>query len=130
MQMLEQQRAQHAWEKCEGLIEDLNSSSENTKFSEYTNVAKGLPPLVMNSGLMQTMAFLEQKNDGSMHKRIASDMREWLHKQFGQQAPREFKDFMEAMLKVESLKYQEITTEAMAWLKWLRQLAAALDKDN
>ena len=119
MQTLEQQRAEHAWTKCENLA----SAPNKDKFSEYTNVAKGLPSLVMNSGLMQTMAILEQKN--GMHKQVGEDLREWLNKQFGDQAPTDFNDFMTSMWHVESPRYQAITSETMAWLKWLRQLAAA-----
>jgi CRISPR-associated protein Cmr5 len=32
---------------------------------------------------------------------------------------------MENLLKADAASYQRMTTEAFAWLKWLRQLAAA-----
>ena len=48
-QTLEQLRAQDAWNKCE-------------KYSkEQVNIAKSLPALIMNSGLMQVLAFAHQK---------------------------------------------------------------------
>lgn len=119
MQTLEQRRAEHAWNKCENLL----SGPYKYEFGEYTNVAKGLPSLVMNSGLMQTMAFLEQKTD--MHKQVGKDLREWLNERFGDEVPTDFRGFMNSMWTIESQTYQAITSETMAWLKWLRQLAAA-----
>ena len=111
---LEQERARDAWERCE------NCSLE------YMNLAKGLPALIMNSGLMQVMAFLHSK--GNAHAKLAGDLRDWLSRRCG--IPSDFKGFMEYLLGVDSLKYQEATTEAFAWLKWLRQMAAARQKGN
>ena len=119
MQTLEQRRAENAWNKCE----KLQSKRDKSEFSEYTNFAKGLPSLIMNSGLMQTMAFLEQKTD--MHKQVGKDLREWLNERFGDEVPTDFRGFMNSMWTIESQTYQAITSETMAWLKWLRQLAAA-----
>ena len=47
---LEQQRAQDAWKKAD---EGIGRHGK-----DYVNDAKGLPALIMNSGLMQVMAFL------------------------------------------------------------------------
>ena len=111
---LEQQRAKHAWNKSEGCSK------------EYMNLAKGLPALIMNSGLMQVMAFLHQKSD--VHKTLAGHLREWLHERFSD-VPIDFSGCMEHLLAAGSRDYQAITTEAFAWLKWLRQMAAARHKD-
>lgn len=121
MQTLEQRRAENAWNKCE----ELQSECDKSEFSEYTNIAKGLPSLVMNSGLMQTMAFLEYKTD--MHRRVGKDLREWLNERFRDEVevPTDFPGFMKSMWSIKSPTYQAITSETMAWLKWLRQLAAA-----
>lgn len=108
-QTLEQQRAQHAWDKSAG------------RDKEYTNIAKGLPALIMNSGLMQVMAFLHYKE--KTHEQLAGDLRDWLHRQ--KQTPAEFKPFMEHLLKSQPGEFQEITAEAFAWLRWMRQMAAA-----
>ncbi len=109
---LEQKRAQDAWSRCENCGD------------EYVKLAKGLPALIMNSGLMQVMAFLHDKgNKGNAHERLASDLRGWLNHQCG--VPSDFTEFMEKMLKSEASEYQAVTAEAFAWLKWLRQMAAA-----
>ncbi len=114
MATLEQQRAQHAWSKAKDGIDRHGK--------DYVNDAKGLPALIMNSGLMQVMAFLHAKN--GRHEVLAQHLRDWLAIQCG--TPREFEPFMQALLTSEDgLKVQSITAEAFAWLKWLRQMASA-----
>lgn len=110
----EQKRAAHAWEKArEGLARYKN---------DYVNGAKGLPALIMSSGLMQVMAFLHGK--GGRHAVLGEHLRDWLHIQKG--TPTEFEAFMQHLAAMEDARrFQAITTEALAWLKWLRQLAPA-----
>ena len=107
---LEQQRAQDAWNRCADCL------------LEYANLAKALPALIMNSGLMQVMAFLHEK--GGTHELLAGHLRDWLHRRFSD-VPSDFPEFMESLLRAEPHTYQAVTTEAFAWLKWLRQMAAA-----
>lgn len=112
MATLEQQRAQDAWEKC----------ANYTK--EHVNVAKGLPALIMNSGLMQVLAFCHEK--GNANEVIAQDLRAWLRGRFPQRfQSADFEPFMQALMQARPDEFQAITAEAFAWLKWLRQMAAA-----
>ncbi len=120
-QTLEQQRARDAWEKS-GLGVDRHRK-------DYVNLSKSLPALVMNSGLMQVMAFLHQKGEG-VYQTVAADLREWLHKRFENDVPAGFEPFMEAMLNTDARTYQAVTVEAFAWLKWLRQMAAARQRGD
>lgn len=114
---LEQQRAQDAWQKSQNYVKD------------YTAFAKGLPALIMNSGLMQVMAFCHEKGQKAPQRHceeIAKDLRAWLHSRFpGLIQSAEFDDFMQSLMKARPDIYQQITAEAFAWLKWLRQMAAA-----
>ena len=114
---MEQQRAADAWARCQGCS------------SEYQNLAKGLPALIMNSGLMQVMAFLHEKGDkpSQAHCReLGQHLREWLHGRFPKVLPSaEFGAFMQAIMKAEAHDFQHITTEAFAWLRWVRQMAPA-----
>ncbi len=110
---MEQKRARDAWEKAE---EGLHQHGK-----DYVNEAKGLPALIMNSGLMQVMAFLEQK--GGRHATLGRHLRQWLHQ--SRNTPEDFNEFMEAMMQADSRNFQAVTTEAFAWLRWLRQMAAA-----
>jgi CRISPR-associated protein Cmr5 len=115
-QTLEQKRAQHAWEKA--------NAGVGAHGRDYVNDAKGLPALIMNSGLMQVMAFLHEK--GGRHETLAAHLRNWLHTQ--RQTPEEFAPFMQALMQMQPGNFQAITTEAFAWLKWLRQIAPAVQQ--
>jgi CRISPR-associated protein Cmr5 len=116
-QTLEQQRAADAWAKCQGCSD------------EYMKLAKGLPALIMNSGLMQVMAFLHEKGDkpSQRHcKDLARHLRSWLQGRFPKNIDADqFEPFMDALMKADPRTYQHITAEAFAWLRWLRQMAAA-----
>ena len=114
VQTLEQKRARDAWDK--------SGRGVSKHGKDYVNLSKSLPALIMNSGLMQVMAFLHQKRE-AVHRQVAEDLRSWLEVQCG--TPRGFEPFMEDMLAAEPLHYQRVTTETFAWLKWLRQMAAA-----
>jgi CRISPR-associated protein Cmr5 len=113
---LEQKRAQDAWDKCASYIDD-----------DHVNLAKGLPALIMSSGLMQVMAFLHEKGKKESQRHCAvvgGHLREWLQKRFAN-LPSDFNGFMVALMCSEAREYQAITIEALAWLRWLRQMAAA-----
>lgn len=119
MPTLEQRRAAHAWAKAGGVIKKHKK--------EYVNAALGLPALIVNSGLLQVMAFLNQK--GGAHNTLAADLRDWLHQQCG--TPEDFGEFMEHLYQLqEAQQYQAISAETIAWLRWLRQMANARKGDN
>jgi len=113
----EQQRAEHAWRKAR-----LGVAQHG---KDYINDAKGLPALIMNSGLMQTLAFLERKED--RHRLLSAHLREWLHESHGTSL--KFEGFMEELFESNSGQFQSVNREAYAWLRWLRQLASALKED-
>lgn len=120
-QTLEQLRAQDAWSKAGDGIAGHGK--------DYVNDAKGLPALIMNSGLMQVMAYLEDK--GGRHHTLAQHLRSWLCGRFPQQiSSADFAPFMQALMRAAPGDYQAITAEAFAWLRWLRQMAAARNGGN
>jgi CRISPR-associated protein Cmr5 len=119
---LEQQRAQDAWNQCANYQKD------------HVNIAKGLPALIMNSGLMQVLAFCHEKGKkekGQPWEMVATHLRMWLNNRFnGVSRDPGFEAFMQSLLKADAATYQEITTEAFAWLRWMRQMASARFKDS
>lgn len=115
-QTLEQQRAQDAWQ----------ASARYTK--DHVNVAKGLPALIMNSGLMQVLAFCHEK--GGANSLVADQLRAWLCKRRGSDRDPGFEDFMLVLMKAKPADFQAITAEAFAWLRWLRQMAPARVKGD
>ncbi len=113
-QTLEQKRAMDAWTK-----------SENCN-KEYVNLVKGLPALIMNSGLMQTLAFVHEKGKKQNHyERLERHLLEWLEQRYPGALNGNFEDLMGKLMKAKPCFFQEVTTEAFAWLRWMRQMAAA-----
>ncbi len=115
---LEQKRARHAWEKAGEGVENHGK--------DYVNDAKGLPALIMNSGLMQVAAFLKDK--GGRHATLLNHLLDWLHQQC--KTPQKFSEFMTTMMEATPQRYRTVNAEAMAWLRWLRQMAAARAGDD
>ena len=127
-QTLEQQRASFAWAASE---QGLQKASD-----KYTKLAKGAPALIMNSGLMQTLAFLKDKNE-AQHQQLLQHLLQWLCTRFdgeatlhpqhpfprGQQAP--FEQMMQALFHAKPQQFQRATAEAMMILRWIRQMASA-----
>ena len=119
---LEQLRAQDAWSQCANYNKD------------HVNIAKSLPALIMNSGLMQVLAFCHEKGKkekGLPYEQIATHLRTWLSKRFDNVAGDPgFELFMQSLLKAQPADYQAITTEALAWLRWMRQMSSARVKQD
>lgn len=120
-QTLEQLRAADAWARSQGCTDD------------YVNLAKGLPALIMNSGLMQVMAFLQEKggsrNSSQRHcADLAEHLRSWLHRRFPKELPSaEFAPFMKSLMECQdATTFRLVTAEAFAWLRWVRQVAPAV----
>ena len=109
---LEQLRAQNAWE--------VSAAYQ----SDHVNAAKALPALIMNSGLMQVLAFCHEK--GKANEEVAKHLRQWLNCRFNNvDTDPGFETLMQVLMQSDSTTYQQITTEAFAWLRWMRQIAPA-----
>jgi len=113
LKSLDQERAAFAW-KC----------ALDGKSDKYVNLAKSAPALIMQNGLMQTLAFLEGKGKDE-HKAIVRHIVEWLRdRQIVDRA-----DFGAAMAQLhggESDRYMRATDEALEILRWIRQFAPAI----
>ena len=110
---LDQQRAAYAWEKVQGCNQD------------YIKLAKGAPALIMNNGLMQTLAFFEdkgKKHHQDLNRHIIDWLAAYLTDQEISNVP--FKTMMDSLLKADSQKFRKATEESLALLRWIRQLAA------
>ena len=128
---LEQKRAQFAW--------DFAKEGTALAGDEYRNLAKAAPALIMNNGLMQTLAYYQAKGlddrgqpkKGQEHNIALSDtLQRWIGPRvFGKgsatQAPG-FNAMMEDLLRAQPDQYRRATDEALLILRWIRQFAAAL----
>ncbi len=115
---LEQQRAQFAWQCAQEGVQVAGA--------EYRNLAKAAPALIMNNGLMQTLAFYQDKNKDH-HRELAAQLRSWIMVRLGDPDPDvRFEAVMRFLLDSDSSRYRQATDEALLILRWIRQFAAAL----
>lgn len=118
---LEQQRAAFAWKRITQVPRgDLDA---------YAKLAKGAPALIFNNGLMQALAYYEDK--GKEHHRYLSEhLRQWLVERlpsiFCEDS--QFGGVMQSLYGSAASEYRRATEEALAILRWIRQLAAAANK--
>lgn len=120
MRTLDQQRAAFAWTCASRGVGDHKKG--------YVVLAKGAPALILNSGLMPTLAYYADKSDAS--KALLNDLAAWLGQRFErhaeyQPAPRRFDEVMARLTGSSSGFYMQATDEALAILKWIRQFADA-----
>lgn len=120
---LDQQRAAYSWECVQHIPKD------------YDKLAKAAPALVMNNGLMQALAFYQDKGktkEGIMDRYHAlnAHLMRWLGRQFsGNSFPSEqnasFDTVMPALYNAQPELFRRATEETLALLRWIRQFAAA-----
>ncbi len=110
---LDQQRAAYAWKKVQGYD------------SDYTKLAKGAPALIMNNGLMQTLAYYEDKGK-KHHLALNQHLIDWLacYLTGKENVTVPFNLMMDSLQKTNSQKYRKATEETLALLRWIRQFAA------
>lgn len=125
-QTLDQKRATLAWQFAK------DGMAQHGK--EYKGLAKGAPALIMNSGLMPTLAFYSSK--GNAARCLLDDLIRGLsHRLAGQdlktgQGSQLFPKFMEMLQKGSSHDYLRYTDEALELLKWIRQFVDAVESER
>lgn len=112
---LEQKRAKHAWNVATGCT------------SEFKNLAKGAPALVMSNGLMPSLAFWQSK--GNNHKKLVNALLAWLCER-KLVTGNDFSTAMNSLQDAESAKFMQATSETLEYLKWLRNFASAINQEN
>lgn len=128
---LDQKRAQRAWD-------NVTVAAEHRVTGDYTNLAKAVPSLIMNSGLMQTLAFLQAKVDRKQpeYEILLGQLCKWLGNTLGEipitandrfppEKAANFPIVMAALYNSPSSLYMRATNETMALLRWIRQFADA-----
>ncbi len=109
---LQQKRASHAWEEVEQI--------EGTSFKkDFGSLVRGLPAMIQTDGLAHTLAFLKAK--GKDHHNKAHDIvGRWVLGQKDQKG-----DLLLYLLSCDTTEYRRTTTEAMAYLHWLKRFVEA-----
>jgi len=149
-QTLDQKRAEYAWKAVSAVAKDLLAQKGDDKaekqakklISDYTSVAKGAPVLIMGSGLMQTLAFLQAKTNPKkaiseqQHILLLVNLMAWLGPMLTipiAQIPTTHEEVKAAFDKTmkrlyeepDSKIYRRATDESLALLRWIRQFADA-----
>jgi CRISPR-associated protein Cmr5 len=125
-QTLDQKRAALAWHYA--------TAGMSQQGKEYKGLAKGAPALIMNSGLMPTLAFYSSKGKPAQH--LLDDLIRGLSQRLAGQELKAgqggmlFPKFMEMLQKCESREYLRYTDEALELLKWIRQFVDAVDSGD
>jgi len=128
---LEQQRAEWAW-KC---VQEVTSESQEFK-KKYGSLARKVPMLVLTNGLGQTLAFLlskakrhqpEEKRsaEAKVHDLLFVHLSKWVLDQVAPGMSSGNDDLLQWVLRNDSAAYRRATTEALAFLNWLKRFAEA-----
>ncbi|MBM4130617.1 type III-B CRISPR module-associated protein Cmr5 [bacterium] len=116
-QTLDQKRAAFAWQRAQ---------ANQRLGSDYKNLCKGAPALIMGNGLMPALAFWQSR--GKDHaKALVSDLLGWFHQRWPQM-PADFSQVMTGLQNAPGTTYMQATEEALEFLKWLRQFADAIQE--
>jgi len=120
---LEQERAQQAW----ACVQEVTSKPQEFK-KKYGSLARKVPMLVLTNGLGQTLAFLKAKgkNDpADEHTVLFRHLSSWVLSQVASSTPASNGDLLQWVLQNDSAAYRRATTEALAFLAWLKRFAEA-----
>ena len=117
-QRLEQKRAAHAWQCVEAV-------KGRSWAGDYFQLARSVPALVQMNGLGQALAFLRAKGKkgDNEHARLASDISRWVSSQLLREARDDLIPWITG--QASAVEYRRATTEALAFLVWLRRFAEA-----
>lgn len=122
---LEQQRAREAWE-CVARAKKLGDDPAG----KYAALARGAPADIQANGLGQTLAFWRAKGfeqgkpkGGSEHATLYQHVTDWVR---GQLRMAERTDLLTWIMEsADTNAYRRATTEAIAFLGWVKRFAEA-----
>ena len=108
----EQARSQDAW----SAVDKVKKNKSNV--SVYTQLARSAPSDIQTNGLGQTLAYWKAKG----YDHIYDDVSEWVSVQIAKTKT----DLLKWIVTTASTdEYRRATTEAMAYLAWLKRFAEA-----
>jgi len=110
-------------------LKDLRTPDGETRWKkEYSSLARKVPTLVLTNGLGQTLAFLKAKgkNDpADEHTVLFRHLSKWVLDQVAPGTSSSNDDLLQWVLSNDSAAYRRATTEALAFLTWLKRFAEA-----
>ncbi|BBM69949.1 type III-B CRISPR module-associated protein Cmr5 [Rhodothermus marinus] len=126
---LEQKRAERAWTCVQEVLSQAQNLEDPESFKKkYNSLARKVPMLVLTNGLGQTLAFLKAKgkNDpANEHTVLFRHLSNWVVSQVAPSPTASNGDLLQWVLENDSVAYRRATTEALAFLTWLKRFAEA-----
>jgi len=124
MRTQDQKRAEHAYGQVKGIL-----SQGDKKKIKFKTLALKFPAMVLQCGLLQTLAFYDSQNDKEVYNAVTG----WLAKQPllapGQQSQQQEANFLAQVYRAELGPYRLLSREALAYGTWLKRAAEVLLKD-
>ncbi len=113
---LEQRRAAHAWE-C---VKEVKSQSYK---KDYLSLARSAPADIQANGLGQTLAFWRAKKKDEEKEALYQHVAAWVKTQVRFTQPSDLLEWI--MKQARTDEYRRATTEAIAFLSWVKRFAEA-----
>ncbi len=111
-------------------LEAVTDVERSNAAKEYATQAKGLPALLISSGLAPTLAFLAGKTDA--HRRLAADVSRWvLERVLGRSGAEDpTRECLRRLSESDSATYRRAEGEALEIATWLKRFAQAYLEDR
>ncbi|UPK45004.1 type III-B CRISPR module-associated protein Cmr5 [Paenibacillus pabuli] len=124
MQQIEGGRASFAFQEVKKAVDQLGRDS--TKVKLYSSYLKRLPSMIQVNGLGQAMAFYySKKNKEVQYGLIYKSISDWIISK--SELPLDHnKEFMDALVELNSEPYRRVTAEVMSLLNWMRKFATGM----
>jgi CRISPR-associated protein Cmr5 len=116
---IEQGRARYAFDQVNGIATDRTLDDGLRK--KYKSGAKKLPVLIQTNGLGQTLAFINNRDDG--YKKLYAQIGDWLAQK---ELITDGRYLVEEVIAKGSNEYRQITTETISLLMWMRRFVDGL----
>ncbi|MCZ7571785.1 MAG: type III-B CRISPR module-associated protein Cmr5 [Ardenticatenaceae bacterium] len=116
--MLEQRRAEAAWDAIQAV------KRTNSYQREYKSLARSAPADIHVNGLGQTLAFWRANaKKKAEHRELYNHVSRWVMRHLKQQPGDNLLEWVSKTATTD--QYRQATTEAMAFLLWLKRFAEA-----
>lgn len=120
-------RRSHEMEAAEYALECVKEAERSLggNTADYVGRAKAAPAVVMDNGLLQTLAYYQEKGKGKSDKPeglIADQLVRWLRR-CGHIGEQEANPVL-ALTRLETPAYRRATSDALGFLSWVKRLGA------
>ncbi len=100
----------------------IDASNTSDKFSDYRNMAKSAPALIMQSGLIPTLTYIMSRKSNPEKVALGKDILRWL-KETNYVKSLDIQKAFGELFELNSDRYIDATQETFELLTWLRQLS-------